>query len=103
MGQEFRLVNEDEWQDLQNEVARLRRESETLTNDLYALRWQYSHVDPNADEPESEAGPQRPHESLIWAIYHAAASFSDRYPQCDQITAGRLLLEWRSRWLDSGD
>ena len=120
----------------QSEAERARLETENLTNDLFNLRWQYSHVDPNADEPigfndcpcdepkpagrwtsdrEWEpdpepcdgcavdyvyASPQRPHESLVWAIYHAAlaASPRDRNGRTPAEHADEALVAWRDRW-----
>lgn len=146
----------------QSEAERARLETENLTNDLFNLRWQYSHVDPNADEPigfndcpcdepkpagrwtsdreweadpapcgcdpdsrilcdrhfredfcESDpepcdgcavdyvyASPQRPHESLVWAIYHAAlaASPRDRNGRTPAEHADEALVAWRDRW-----
>ena len=75
MGGEYRLVSEDEWQELRSKVeqlsaenlslksernwfekeaARLEKEGLRLESEVYNLRWQYSHEDPNADEPEPE-------------------------------------------------
>lgn len=183
MGQEYRLVSEDEWQTLRDELAwhkaeakRLEVEGARLENEVYNLRWQYSHVDPNADEPESEEDweekpirevetkfyingervpvvsghhcdgevcseygltedgirwsahfpahgcpkcceetvadlednaarmiaeeplPQRPHESLVWAIYHAAAWTCSRDAADHARLANQMMNAWRSRW-----
>lgn len=189
MGQDYRLVSEEEWENLRAEVKSLRKslanesgiteswqirsehyerklrqalgeledrkkdvlfwqseaerarlETENLTNDLFNLRWQYSHVDPNADEPigfndcpcdepkpaghwtsdreweadpapcgcdpdsrilcdrhfredfcepEPEPKPQRPHESLVWAMFYAEHSWEQ---------ADAMLESWRTRW-----
>lgn len=153
MGQEYRLVSEDEWQTLRDELAwhkaeakRLEVEGARLENEVYNLRWQYSHEDPNADEPECggewfehakvetvwrydadgnliykgppecdcsqlsevcEAGPQRPHESLVWAIFyqHALSLWPPPVKYRELSLVGRdadaMLEAWKKRWPES--
>lgn len=41
-----------------------------------------------------DSGPQRPHESLVWAIFYS-------HPDVDVHGANCMLAEWHRRWPES--
>lgn len=86
----------NEWPEAGDPMSREMNEEIRRAVAEHAAKWARGNMAQEAAVTElSDSGPQRPHESLVWAIMFASTGGPQR--------ADNMLEMWRSRWPEDGE